>query len=158
PSERFGNPVPRGDHRVTEPINVIPGPNDPHNQRSNRSSPNRNSGRGHHGVQPFKRVLEPINSTLNFHDNRVSCHRSKHGTNSSLKMLLDPRLLTTPPDNAAEGFTDPFPEILDSRGNILHPVIKTYEEVFDIRPNIKDQLFNQLANRRPSQRHRTREC
>src|SRR5699024_11828631 len=137
---------------------VIPGPNDPHNQRSNRSSPNRNRVRGHHGVQPFKRVLEPINSTLNFHDNRVSCHRSKHGTNSSRKSLHDPRVVTNPPDNVAEGFTDTFPEILNSRGNILHPVIKTYEEVFEIRRNIMDQLFTKLANRSPRQRHRTSEC
>src|SRR5699024_4718688 len=107
---------------------------------------------------PFERILEPINSVLNFHDNRVRRHRSKHGTNSSRKSLHRTRVVSYPADNVADSLANTFAEILSRRGNFLHPVIKASEEILQVRLHVLNKFLAKLPHRSPGKTHRTSEC
>src|SRR5699024_10506913 len=86
---------------------------------------------------------------------RASCHRSKHGTNSSRQSLHAPRVISNPTNNVANGLTNTFAEILNSRRNVLNPLIEILKEIPQVRVHLRYQAFTQLTHSSPRQRHRT---
>src|SRR5699024_293457 len=113
----------------------------PNSQGSKRRNPKRDRICRHERIEALESVLQIINSVLNFHHNRVRRHSSEHRTNRRSKRLHRTRILNQPPNNAPKGLTDTLPKILNSRGNLLHPVIKTLEKVPKIRVHFRNKFF-----------------
>src|SRR5699024_8726370 len=82
-------------------------------------------------------------------------HRSKHRTNSRSKSLHRARILSQPANNRSERLTYTLPKILNSRRNILNPLIKSLKKLLQIRVNMLNQLLPQLTHSSPRQRHST---
>src|SRR5699024_9764167 len=101
------------------------------------------------------RDIKRFESITNFHNYRVRRHRGEHRANSRRKSFHRPRVLSQPPNDVPERFTDTLPKILNSRRDLLHPVIETLEEVPKIGVHFRNEFFTQLADSSPRQRHRT---
>src|SRR5699024_8118441 len=101
------------------------------------------------------RDIKRFESITNFHNYRVRRHRGEHRANSRRKSFHRPRVLSQPPNDIPERFTDTLPKILNSRRDLLHPVIEPLKEVPEIRVHFRNEFFTQLADSGPRQRHRT---
>src|SRR5699024_3847685 len=127
---------------------VVIRPDQRTNKQRNSSNPQPNRVSRHRDIQRFE-------SITNFHYDRVCSHRREHSTDSLSESLHCARVLSQPPNDAPERFTDTLPKILNSTRDLLHPVIEPLKEVPEIRVHFRNEFFTQLADSSPRQRHGT---